>query len=293
MEALYVKIRGRTLGPFDEDKLLSMVQKGQLSRVHQVSTDKENWKKAGEFVELFASRAIPKEGGQQEKSTSAAPAPNPVSEWYYGDGKNPIGPIPSTEIRNLLAADRINDTTLVWREGFQDWVPISSLEEFLAPPQKVSVEIVQKRRQKKEIEDPESSGEDADGDQIRALQGSRGWMLLVATTLIVLGVLGVLSGCIWLVAGIKASASLLLLTGISSIVWGGLMIYGCTILFSISSKIYKLQFRRSEFLVWEILEDYRHLWVFLGIIAIVFIAWFLLAMFFTLAAGNELSNFYY
>ena len=52
---LYVRIRGRVLGPYDQEKLQSLARRGQLSRLHELSTDATNWVRASAYPELFVS----------------------------------------------------------------------------------------------------------------------------------------------------------------------------------------------------------------------------------------------
>ena len=53
---LYVRIRGRILGPYDQDKLQSLARRGQLSRLHEVSQDATNWVRASTYPELFVGK---------------------------------------------------------------------------------------------------------------------------------------------------------------------------------------------------------------------------------------------
>ncbi|HTV48863.1 MAG TPA: DUF4339 domain-containing protein [Phycisphaerae bacterium] len=61
IESYYVRIRGKVTGPFDRPTLERMVQRGQLSRVHEISSDRQNWKPASSVGGLFApiSRKTP------------------------------------------------------------------------------------------------------------------------------------------------------------------------------------------------------------------------------------------
>ena len=49
----YMRVRGRVQGPFDQEKLQNFSRRGQLSRMHEVSTDGINWARASNFPELF------------------------------------------------------------------------------------------------------------------------------------------------------------------------------------------------------------------------------------------------
>jgi len=45
--------------------------------------------------------------------------------WYYAENNERLGPVDDAEFSRLVAAGRIQPPTLVWREGFANWVPLS------------------------------------------------------------------------------------------------------------------------------------------------------------------------
>jgi hypothetical protein len=49
----YLKLRNQVTGPFDVATLQRMVRQGQVSRLHQVSTDQRTWMNAGSVEGLF------------------------------------------------------------------------------------------------------------------------------------------------------------------------------------------------------------------------------------------------
>ncbi|NLF06475.1 MAG: trypsin-like serine protease [Pirellulaceae bacterium] len=50
---LYIRIRGRVLGPYDREKLHLMARRGQFGRMHEVSEDGVAWQPASTYGELF------------------------------------------------------------------------------------------------------------------------------------------------------------------------------------------------------------------------------------------------
>ena len=46
-----------------------------------------------------------------------------------GDGQE-YGPISEQQLRQWIVQGRVNEQTLVWREGMSDWQPLSSIPEF-------------------------------------------------------------------------------------------------------------------------------------------------------------------
>ncbi|MFZ1010708.1 MAG: NINE protein, partial [Candidatus Sulfotelmatobacter sp.] len=50
---LYIRVRGRVLGPYKLEKLKGLARRGQLSRMHELSTDGISWVRASNYPELF------------------------------------------------------------------------------------------------------------------------------------------------------------------------------------------------------------------------------------------------
>lgn len=51
--------------------------------------------------------------------------------WYVAVRNQPVGPVSKTKIRSYLRKKEIEPGALVWREGFDDWKPLSSCPELL------------------------------------------------------------------------------------------------------------------------------------------------------------------
>ena len=52
-----------------------------------------------------------------------------MNTWYVAINGQQLGPFPQTHIQQLLASGEYSRDTLVWREGFRDWLPISQVPE--------------------------------------------------------------------------------------------------------------------------------------------------------------------
>jgi hypothetical protein len=49
----YVRVRGKTLGPFSLERLVQSRDQGQLQPSHEVSTDRQTWVPASSLAEVF------------------------------------------------------------------------------------------------------------------------------------------------------------------------------------------------------------------------------------------------
>ncbi len=56
-----------------------------------------------------------------------------MGQWYYGENGVQHGPVDDAELDQLLAAGRIQPTTLVWREGMNEWQPVAQVRSQGAP----------------------------------------------------------------------------------------------------------------------------------------------------------------
>jgi serine/threonine protein kinase len=54
----WIRLRGRVSGPFDLPSLQRMIRQGQLSRLHQVSTDQATWKAASDIEGLYGPTVV-------------------------------------------------------------------------------------------------------------------------------------------------------------------------------------------------------------------------------------------
>src|SRR5262245_3080511 len=95
--AFYVRSKGRITGPFDLAGLQKMVRRGLVSRFDEISSDKRSWSGAGEFEDLFPSRA----GAAVAAPVAAVAASAPMLEearldgitrFFYSQGGKTVGP---------------------------------------------------------------------------------------------------------------------------------------------------------------------------------------------------------
>ncbi len=73
-DKIYVRFRGRTVGPLTSQKIQDMVRRGQITRLHELSDDGSSWTRADEFRDFFATmRAeVTKNLGPLSTSASAS-----------------------------------------------------------------------------------------------------------------------------------------------------------------------------------------------------------------------------
>jgi predicted Zn finger-like uncharacterized protein len=55
----------------------------------------------------------------------------PTEDWYVGIGGVPVGPVRLSVLREKALAGAVHPESLVWREGFDEWVPLKKFPELL------------------------------------------------------------------------------------------------------------------------------------------------------------------
>jgi predicted Zn finger-like uncharacterized protein len=74
--------------------------------------------------------------GDDPASVSAAMAVlssnTSTEEWYVGINGVPVGPVRLSDLRRKASNGLITEESLVWREGFEEWVPLRTFPELAA-----------------------------------------------------------------------------------------------------------------------------------------------------------------
>lgn len=54
-------------------------------------------------------------------------------QWYYAESGKQVGPLTESDIEQLVVQGRINDQTLVWRQGMKEWQAYGAVKQAAAP----------------------------------------------------------------------------------------------------------------------------------------------------------------
>lgn len=162
MSQWFVRLRNKVSGPYTTEQLRAMRRVGGLSRLHEISTDRENWEPATTFADLFQEKELvlpakrssdgssssvalpvssmpPTFGADESPSTaskSGLPAPpmpprDDTPRWYYAKGTERTGPITLRELQKLVADGAVEQKDLVWHDGLSSWIPSARATELL------------------------------------------------------------------------------------------------------------------------------------------------------------------
>ncbi len=160
----YLRIRGRVTGPVEYDQLMKMVSRGQVTPLHEISTDQLAWKPASQVEGLLPAktpRPTPKESNAFRDRPSATHTPTTLTNssfpgpslspdvakpaqptantqatnsdvssqaiWFYVVRGQTYGPVSKESLKELIAAQRLQPTDFIWRDGLSQWLTVEAV----------------------------------------------------------------------------------------------------------------------------------------------------------------------
>ncbi|KAA5539883.1 DUF4339 domain-containing protein [Roseiconus nitratireducens] len=134
LERVFVRFRGRTIGPFSPEKIQEMVRRGQVTRMHELSGDGLSWMKADQFGSFFprvssvqsgdlAAEASNVPPGGQGGGAAATANENASAQWYAHVNGEKQGPVSMDQMRLYAEAKILKKDSLVWKNGMDAWKP--------------------------------------------------------------------------------------------------------------------------------------------------------------------------
>ena len=125
----FIRIRGRSFGPFDEQELQNMKTQGKLSRSTEVSENRVDWQPAETYEFLF--QPLPSLATSTAPGGSMVPQPpQEPTDWFYSvNGTDGYGPVTHSAIVQMFQTGKLQGDSLVWQEG-QNAQPIRKVAAF-------------------------------------------------------------------------------------------------------------------------------------------------------------------
>lgn len=303
---LYVRIRGRVQGPFDEERLRALARRGQVSRIHEVSEDGARWVKAGDFPDLFAAPQTPVEspaqaganGAAASNSTAAAAAATTTTSesqsakssqaWYYVSQGTQQGPVERAQLEAMFASGQLAPTTHVWTEGMGQWAPARTISG-LVPETKPAAEPVRTSASSAAYV---REARDATGDTVlspgvvSALVGSYAWVMFIAIMIYLYAAVGVVAALMSIILGAKANNPILISYGLISLVSAVVYGVGGLMLNIYCNRMSKVQVQRDEASLETALLALKTFWVYIGILLIIGLAFGILVGIMAISAAG-------
>lgn len=301
-QPLFVRIRGRVLGPYDHEKLKGLAQRGQFSRLHEVSTDGVSWVRAATFPQLFtAGTAAPVSDGHapaapeptEPDSINVAPEvprgrSSERSQWYYTRGGAQCGPVPFAELQALAFSGQLAATEQVWNDSMPDWVPANQVSGLAFPSAPGVAGPFQGQRSPVSDSAATAARDSVSPEVIAAFSGARPWISFTAIVGMVYAGLTIV-GAILTFAGAsqnRLAAPVAIAVGVFQLIFAGVCITGSLMLWRHAAHTRELSYTSSTSALRSVAESHRVFWQFFGIVLIVLLAFLLFGMVVALSAAT-------
>ncbi len=292
-DRIYIRFKGRVLGPLTKAKALEMVKRGQITRQHELSPDGSNWRLASEYEEFFPV-AVMKTAASvtaQSKGAEQGAVAESAKEWYaHFDGGNQ-GPVDESGVRGWITGGKVSATTMIWKTGMSEW-----MEAGVIRPEWFARGSAGKSRQVGvEVSSLSNEGGDAPvATYVSTAIKPRGWILFLAICAVIFASFGVIFSSLMFISAASGPGSgpgkaLLVVTTLTNLAAWGIAFYICILLFRIASELQVLRYQQTPEGMLKVLQAYSNFWSTLGVyVATVLVIGFLLTFMF-LALGASLA----
>lgn len=285
-EHFYVRIRGRVQGPYEVDKLRSLVRRGQLSRMHEVSNDKVVWKQAADFPELFSSPEVRTAANNSAEHRQAAesadvgvmdrdePPAQDSKEWYYAKNNVQNGPVTFDHLRALTQAGAVVGEDLVWKEGMTEWKPAWQIQGLHTIPLMTGTGS-------KSL----NANDGSSTDLVRTMSDSRAWAGFVSACINICGVLCVILSVIAFLYGVRRGNTADTAGGLFGLLWSSLVVTAGVLLSRYNRNVRRYVANGASQELDDALRSLRSIWIFAAIVLIVFLVNLIAVAIWVFAAG--------
>jgi|GEM_PF-1373249 len=307
-DRVYIRFKGKTLGPLTLQKVQDLARRGQITRMHDLSPDGISWVKAEEFGGVFQSSRSP--AGADSAATAVAsddtytltdnssrgtnhatPRPGDVPdqgvEWYAHIGGENRGPMNTSAIQAAIANGQVQKDTLVWRAGFDEWRPAS---ESFAQALGISP-LTQGNKATNSIVTGPNKNPGASGDVFYELHRQRPWVLFLSGLILTAGVLYAIFWIVFMVVGAESrfgssgAGSAKVITGLLGLIVSAITISVGWLLYRYGVALKDIAIHRSEAMQLEAARRLFLFWRYIGISALTIIV---LVVFFV-AVGSMMA----
>tara|TARA_R110002073_G_scaffold73085_7_gene178788 strand:+ start:5421 stop:6380 length:960 start_codon:yes stop_codon:yes gene_type:complete len=311
---IYVRFKGKTLGPLTDTKVRDLVRRGQITRMHELSSDGLAWLRAEEFSDFFQSRnsgnvqtiAVTQQATADSqslpvaspKTSTSAPIPGQMPEdgvqWYaHVNGENQ-GPLNSQTLSQWIGTGDVQRDTLLWRAGYDEWRPANAClpEHFASTSQASPGPGYQPVVQAVSVVGNSSS---VPADVCERFLSHRTWVLLLSVFVLVASGLSVIyfvtamvvgAGANWLPGGGSGSV----IYGLSGLISCGVYIAGAVLLLNYAASLKSLSRHRDIVHLNLAAQKLNTFWKYCAIVFIVFLVLFVGAAVLILVMATAAAN---
>lgn len=298
-DTMYIRLRGRVLGPFDDEKLRALARRGQLGRLHQLSADGVNWLPASSYPDLFvssdrrtagavqttvssdleraASTQVPQAGEVRSPAArAAAPDDRP---WHYELDGQEKGPVSRSVLMDLIASGRLKSTNQVWAEGMPSWALASQVPDF------VHLFAAHQSHAGKE---PGGTAAELPADLCRVVVESRPWVMTIAIIMLVYSITLLASGFLLLITGANQRVPFVVLMGVNNLLASVVVGVAGYMLLVYAGRIAPLRYNKAPIILEKALQLLRVFWLYVAMVMLVVTALTLLGLIYMVAVLGSL-----
>jgi hypothetical protein len=287
---LFIRVRGRVLGPFDEQKLRSLASRGQFGKMHEVSEDGVAWGHASQYSDLFrpselAVVAVESAGDQEQRQESGghvvvtksppnSSQSNNIVDWYYNSDGREEGPVTLAILQAMIRSGELSLHVPVWTSGMNHWLPASKVDSLAVAS----------------VSPPATAGQHSNG-VVSQLDEIRPWITVFAVMWTIASVGSVIGGVLFLIQAAKTSeiskpaASIFALQSIGWFLEGIVATVTSVMLFALAGEIREFVFHCNDAALQKVLKKGKQLIVFWGVLTIIVIAFAIIATIYLMAVN--------
>jgi hypothetical protein len=297
---LYVRIRGRILGPFDEGKLRELAKRGQLSRLHDVSKDAMVWVRASEYPNLFlfldgtdqgkttldSSKAASRiELATSQNTSQAMAASMAARRWWYRKNGAEAGPVDTITVQQMLASGNLGLDDVVWTEGMAQWAPVKHTPGLLADVSPARA-----------VSSAQLAGQPGVNDELplvlrKAAMSSYSWVLFVAVVTYIFAGLTFVGSILLLILGANQRMPAVVAQGLFGLIWGVDYTIGGFLMSTYASRVKSLRYSYHPMILEKAMDILRGLWIYFSVNLIVLLAIVVFVVVWVISIGGTLPQF--
>jgi hypothetical protein len=286
---LYVRIRGRVLGPYDQEKLQSLARRGQLGRMHELSPDATNWVQASTYPELFVSENHVSSVVTQQVSSQTTEAVRveghqiAAKRWWYRANASEVGPVEQVTLQQMLASGKLSSDDYVWAEGMSQWLPARQIPDLL------SLQVATWPQQS--MGGPSTGPTDRKSELSLSLcktaTNSCSWVVFIAIVAFVYAGLAILAGIFALIHGANHHLPEVVAWGLFELIFGVDVAAGGFLLSNYASRMRSLRYSYQDVVLEKALDTLHTFWIYVSINLIVILALFVFFVVWIIAVAGS------
>ncbi len=274
-ERIYIRFKGRVLGPMTQEKAVELIRRGQITKQHELSPDGVAWKSADEFTSLFKSESTPgKQKTQDTKDVATVSEPN-SQLWYANiDGANQ-GPVDESTLKRWIVDGKVTADTMIWRPGMQDWISAETIRSDWFPPESRSTGAKSKSTGRIEGKSAKLESQ-SQNSELTVLLASRGWVQFLSILGLIFGTFAVVGSIAWffLIATRDGSGPVKVIAVIISLVAMATAIawfIGSLFLLSYFNRLSVLNYRLTAEDNQRAMQSLNRFWKFTGMVVLIWL----------------------